>query len=44
VADLEAKDLLDAVKMALDAAAGRPCELWQAGKRLILIDHGAMPQ
>jgi hypothetical protein len=39
-ADLEAENLLHAVTIALDAANGLPCELWQAGKRLILIDCG----
>jgi hypothetical protein len=38
--DLKAEDLLDGVRIALARANGQTCELWQAGRRLILIDPG----
>jgi hypothetical protein len=41
--DLEAEDLLDGIRIALATANGRTCELWHAGKRLILIEPGQAP-
>lgn len=40
VLELQAKDLQDGIRVAVETAKGRPCELWQAGKRLILINCG----